>query len=161
MIFDRRALGDSEMFELRRVGFHEAGHATIAAHFGVTGTVRLQPISAGYADSSFRFTGSFLADAELPDQHAQRLYGLAGIAAESIDGLWHSVAPEMIGTLLSPPDARLSAGFTKREVIEVIGLLRWLWAEVDMRATQAMQPWLNGPMLTLSSVPVAAQPQEC
>jgi len=54
----------------------------------------------------------------------------------------------------------LSEGFTKREAVEVVGLLRWLWPDIELQATQAMQPWRSGPMLTLSGgVPVAAQRQ--
>jgi hypothetical protein len=147
-MINRRALLEDEMFHLRRVAIHEAGHATAAAHFGVTGAIRLLPIKEGATSQGFTFVGSFSPSrGEFPDLHARCLWALSGICAEAIDGHWATVAPTLMRSLIGEADAKIAGDFEAREVIETVGLLSWLWPEVEVRATAAMEPWLNGPMV--------------
>jgi hypothetical protein len=148
-VISRRDLLENELFQLRRVSVHEAGHATIAAHFGVTGAIRLLPINEGGATSRcFTFVGSFNpAAGDFPDLHARCLWGLSGICAEAIDGHWATVVPTLMRSLIGEADAKIAGNFEDRDVIETIGLLSWLWPEVEARATAAMEPWLSGPLV--------------
>jgi hypothetical protein len=48
---------------------------------------------------------------------------------------------------MSASDSEHAGDFTDREVFETIGLLKWLWPEVEIRANTAMKPWLDGPLV--------------
>jgi hypothetical protein len=149
-MINRRALLEDEMFHLRRVAIHEGGHATIAAHFGVTGAIRLLPIREVDTTSQcrFAFVGAFRPSVgDFPDLHSRCLWGLSGICAEAIDGHWVTVVPTLMRSLIGKDDAKIAGDFDDRAVIETVGLLSWLWPEVEARATAAMEPWLKGPMM--------------
>jgi len=141
---DRRALSDLEMFHLRRVAIHEAGHAAIAAHYGVQGEVRIFPVIDRKA-GEFQFNGIFIPERALPDDEANRQFGLAGVVAEAIDGLWDSVVHRLIAAKMSRDDKIIAGTFDDRHVVETTGLIRWHWSEIESRATAAMEPWLRGP----------------
>ena len=143
-MIQRRALSGDELFHLRRVAIHEAGHAQIAAIYGVTGEIRIFPVLE--RSSQFQFSGIFLPDSVLPDSEANRQYGLAGVAAEGIDGGFENVVHILAAKTMSPPDIKLAGEFEPRHVMETIGLLKWHWGEIEVRATAAMEPWLRGPM---------------
>ncbi len=158
-MIQRRPLKGDEVFHLRSVAIHEAGHAAVAAHYGVGGEIRILPVLD--RSSQFQFNGIFLPDGVLPDSEANRQFGLAGIAAEAIDGGWDSVVHILIAKTMSPPDVKLAGDFDRRHVAETIGLLKWHWGEIECRAAAAMEVWLRGPMtFTNEAVCPSAEPGE-
>lgn len=156
----RRALTAKEMEDLRRVAIHEAGHATVASHFGIGGEIRIQPLTHRAEEGVFHFTGCHLGRRSPSDEHARCLYGLAGVAAEAVEGHWDSVAPVLMRAMMSQSDADLAGDFTERQVIETVGLLKWLWPEVEIRATTAMRPWLDGPLIPQDPHPGEMAPDQ-
>jgi hypothetical protein len=121
MMIGRRALTEKEAGDLRMVAIHEAGHATVAAHFGIAGEIRIQPLTHRAAEGVFSFTGCYVGQRSPSDSHARCLYGLAGVAAQAVDGHWESVAPVLIRAMMSQSDLEHAGDFTDREVLETVG----------------------------------------
>ena len=109
-----------------------------------TGEIRLFPVLD--RSSQFQFNGIFIPARALPDIEANRQFGLAGIAAEAIDGGWDCVVHVLVAKTMSPADAKLAGDFERHHVAETIGLLRWHWGEIETHAEAAMKRWLCGPM---------------
>ncbi len=146
IMINRRPLQEAERQNLLRAAYHEAGHDAVARHFGVQGQIRITPYID--ADGLFAFFGWFSPSFTPADPYARTMIGLAGVCVEAVMGEWKLAAPLLARGMMSPTDLALAGDeFDDGDVVEALGLVEWLWGDVESCAREAARPWLLGPLV--------------
>lgn len=135
--------------DLRAVCFHEAGHAAVARHFGLSAEWSVRPDARGdLLDHKF-FSGDATIE-QVRDEHVDRLIGLAGSISEAMRDtrardsveevsawIWERLSNGVLR--LSPTDAASAGKFLSENVVEVVSILREHWTDLCDDVEQHMR----------------------
>jgi len=125
--------------DLRSACIHEAAHAAVAQHLGVSAVAEVFPSGAFDLIHEKYWIGKTRLYPS-PTGRTRVLIGLAGSVAEALDD---DVGREMIEMNpedfdlsydLSPTDADFAGNFTTADVEETVGILKKVWPTVEREA---------------------------
>lgn len=133
-------------YDLRTAAIHEAGHATIAAHFGVEAAVALWANRRAAGDESL-VLGRLLLAGKPPTPEAATLIALAGAVAalyaddRAVDADGIADAIETGESTFSESDAKAAGAWKIEDVAQCLELVRHAWPAIEHGAAKAARAY--------------------